>query len=63
MVESVPDEPFILHPGSSCWLHVHEVITLPDDIAGGWREVVAGPARTVDAPDGRDSSTPASPGT
>lgn len=34
MVESAPDEPFILHPGEFVLASTYEVITLPDDIAG-----------------------------
>ena len=33
-VESVGDEPFILHPGEFVLASTYEVITLPDDIAG-----------------------------
>jgi dCTP deaminase len=34
MVESAPEEPFILHPGEFVLASTYEVITLPDDIAG-----------------------------
>jgi len=34
MVESAPDESFILHPGEFVLASTYEVITLPDDIAG-----------------------------
>jgi dCTP deaminase len=34
MVESAPEEPFILHPGEFVLASTYEVITLPDDVAG-----------------------------
>ncbi|MEZ5184731.1 MAG: dCTP deaminase [Candidatus Nanopelagicales bacterium] len=34
MVETAPDEPFILHPGEFVLASTYEVITLPDDVAG-----------------------------
>ncbi|MFR9672968.1 dCTP deaminase [Streptomyces sp. TR06-5] len=33
LIESVGDEPFILHPGEFVLASTHEVISLPDDIA------------------------------
>ena len=34
LVEPLPDEPFILHPGEFVLASTYEVVTLPDDIAG-----------------------------
>jgi dCTP deaminase len=34
VVEPLPNEPFILHPGEFALASTYEVITLPDDIAG-----------------------------
>ena len=34
LVESGSDEPFILHPGEFVLASTHEVVTLPDDVAG-----------------------------
>ena len=34
LVETSPDEPFVLHPGEFVLASTYEVITLPDDIAG-----------------------------
>ena len=34
LVEPLPDEPFILHPGEFVLASTYEVVTLPDDVAG-----------------------------
>ncbi len=34
LIESIADEPFVLHPGEFVLASTYEVITLPDDVAG-----------------------------
>ena len=37
LVEPKGDDPFVLHPGEFVLGSTLEVVTLPDDLAGGWR--------------------------
>ena len=37
LVETEHDDPFVLHPGEFVLASTFEVITLPGDVAGGWK--------------------------